>query len=369
MGALRILLALSVVADHEGFSFGGISFAGAGVVAVESFFILSGFYMALVLRTKYRRETRRFYTARLIRLLPIYWILLLASLGISLAVFAVARIPVGMLYAFREPLPQAWLYPAAAFVNVFIIGADALMLYGNHLGFAFSHLLAIPIVWTLGAEFWFYAIAPFFLRRRAAALVAAFLLFLALRWAIRRLAPGPWSDWNYFFTPSTLHLFFLGALSYLAYEKLSPSPRFVRLCRRWGWLVFGVVAANVAFHQSWRIFGLQDYRYYLLFAASLPVVFALLKNSRLDRKIGEYSYPLYLLHGVVFSFSSPLRHYLSHRAIIALGLAVTLLGCWVLLRIDARISRWLHARFDRPETGAGDSRPPQVSFAKRVRIR
>ena len=346
MGVIRILLALSVVADHLRISAGGLSFDGAGIPAVESFFILSGFYMALVLRTKYRAHARPFYVARLIRLLPIYWILLLVSLAISLAVLVGTRLPVGLLYGFHQPLPHPWLYPAAALTNVTILGTDLLTLYAARTGFAPSQLLAIPLVWTLSTELWFYALAPLFLRRRAAALGAVFLLFLAVRVGIRHLFPGPWTDWNYFFTPSTLHLFFLGALAYVAYEKLSASAHFARRTRRYGWLVLGAVILNLFFYRTWQIFGLQDLRYEVLFAASLPFIFQRLKDNRIDRLIGDYSYPLYLVHGVVFSFAAPLRHHLTHRETIGLGLAVTFAGCWLLLKIDARISRWLHARLD-----------------------
>ena len=50
MGLLRFILAASVVLAHSG-DFFGFKFTG-GLIAVETFFIISGFYMALILDTK-----------------------------------------------------------------------------------------------------------------------------------------------------------------------------------------------------------------------------------------------------------------------------------------------------------------------------
>jgi peptidoglycan/LPS O-acetylase OafA/YrhL len=53
--------------------------------------------------------------------------------------------------------------------------------------------------------------------------------------------------------------------------------------------------------------------FYLLFAASVPIVFAATKDDRFDRAVGELSYPLYLVHGIVqgaifFKFGAPQGH-------------------------------------------------------------
>ena len=81
MGAIRLLLALSVVAVHGGAIF-GFSMVG-GQIAVQSFYIISGFYMSLILNEKYigvNNSYRLFLTNRLIRLYPIYWSVLLGTI-------------------------------------------------------------------------------------------------------------------------------------------------------------------------------------------------------------------------------------------------------------------------------------------------
>ena len=54
MGTIRLLLALFVVVTHTE-SFFGFNFTG-GQVAVEIFFIISGFYMTMILNEKYVGE-------------------------------------------------------------------------------------------------------------------------------------------------------------------------------------------------------------------------------------------------------------------------------------------------------------------------
>jgi peptidoglycan/LPS O-acetylase OafA/YrhL len=89
MGILRFLLALAVIASHAN----GIGiplphekpypswaiFMVDGRQAVALFFIISGFYMAMVLNTKYQNSTLKFYGNRFLRLWPTYIIILVLA--------------------------------------------------------------------------------------------------------------------------------------------------------------------------------------------------------------------------------------------------------------------------------------------------
>src|SRR6266481_2956213 len=79
MGILRLLLALSVIADHTKGMFGNRLVGGP--TAVQSFYMISGFYMALVLNGKYNfpGSYRPFIIQRLLRLYPVYALVLLAT--------------------------------------------------------------------------------------------------------------------------------------------------------------------------------------------------------------------------------------------------------------------------------------------------
>lgn len=92
MGVLRFLLAVSVVLAHSTDIF-GFSLVNS-VVAVQAFYIISGFYMTLILNEKYIGKSnsyRLFITNRFLRLYPIYWVvLLLTTLG-SLTVYIITK--------------------------------------------------------------------------------------------------------------------------------------------------------------------------------------------------------------------------------------------------------------------------------------
>ena len=84
MGILRTLLAISVVISHTE-SIAGFRFVG-GMMAVQVFFMISGFYMAMILSQKYvgKGSYLLFITNRFYRLFPIFWTILIITIFISL---------------------------------------------------------------------------------------------------------------------------------------------------------------------------------------------------------------------------------------------------------------------------------------------
>ena len=77
MGVLRCLLALSVLLVHD---VDGWFKLIDGAAAVQCFFLISGFYMALVLNERYA-DLGSFYFNRALRLLPTYWAVRAADAG------------------------------------------------------------------------------------------------------------------------------------------------------------------------------------------------------------------------------------------------------------------------------------------------
>ena len=76
MGSLRLFLALSVALGHFGMPLG----FPTSDIAVQSFYVISGFYMALVLNEKYGPGTYwLFISNRLLRLWPTYIVVLVLS--------------------------------------------------------------------------------------------------------------------------------------------------------------------------------------------------------------------------------------------------------------------------------------------------
>ena len=72
MGMLRVALAMAVVLSH--LPLATLQFMSGGL-AVQGFFIVSGFYMALVLDGKYK-DVGLFYSNRLLRLFPTYFVMM-----------------------------------------------------------------------------------------------------------------------------------------------------------------------------------------------------------------------------------------------------------------------------------------------------
>lgn len=80
MGSLRLFLALSVAFGHFGIPLG----FPTSDIAVQSFYIISGFYMALVLNEKYGPGSYwLFISNRLLRLWPTYIAVLVLSFAVA----------------------------------------------------------------------------------------------------------------------------------------------------------------------------------------------------------------------------------------------------------------------------------------------
>lgn len=77
MGIIRILLAISVVIAHSSL-FLGYNIAN-GLVAVQIFYMFSGFYMFMILSEHYT-SVRKFYKSRALRLYPTYFLVAVFAL-------------------------------------------------------------------------------------------------------------------------------------------------------------------------------------------------------------------------------------------------------------------------------------------------
>lgn len=93
MGILRLLLAFFVVIGHSHSIYG---YAGMGGAAVPAFFIISGFYMTLILETKYRGSDQLwlFYSNRVLRLFPLYWFFVLIYFALAVVPMWRAQPPI-----------------------------------------------------------------------------------------------------------------------------------------------------------------------------------------------------------------------------------------------------------------------------------
>ena len=304
MGFLRTLLALSVVLDHLGA--GATDHLVGGRLAVQLFYVISGFLISYVLTATdhYQGAVGKFYANRFLRLFPIY----LAVAALTLAAHVMSG---GAFFRIYDALPfSAELFLVLS--NIFIMGQDWLMFFGiEHSAlkftgnFAHSEVplyegLLVPQAWTLGVEMSFYLVAPFILHspRRLLALLAA---SLALRGVLIATGIGLGDPWTYRFFPTELALFLLGSLSH---QVLLPrSKAWTQRIKRLPEIGTAVLAVYCVLHFSIAMNQtVRDGLAVLLFAALLPLAFLFQSRHRLDKAIGELSYPIYICHSLVIMF-------------------------------------------------------------------
>jgi peptidoglycan/LPS O-acetylase OafA/YrhL len=282
-------------------------------VAVLAFFIISGFYMAMVLTEKYS-AAKPFYAARFLRLYPAY----AAVAAFMVLWFVLTSSPT----AFTTRLPVSIGEQAVlAFLNIAIVGQDFFEFSRNAFGsgyFLNTQWMLVGQAWSLSSEIFFYALAPFVVRS-AARTVALLVLALATRWALIGALGLSSPIWGYFFFPGTLCMFLLGSLAYHAHVGIRSRARpwlgYVLLAAWTAWIVHASATAGIVMPNDPQtgMDGPGFWAFYLLFAASVPMVFAATKHDRFDRAVGELSYPLYLVHGIVqgaifFKFGAPQGH-------------------------------------------------------------
>lgn len=309
MGLIRVILAYSVVLSHSKSVHG--YFIVPANAAVTIFFMISGFYMAMVLTEKYTgsNRRRRFYSNRILRLYPTYFISIALMIGVEFYLHYSTRGEyVSAWQADHATLPWSVKLPLLI-PNVALVGSDLpyLFHYGQTSGWHFSlgqslrkfpdavrtgRYLLVPPAWSIGLELWFYLLAPFLVLWRTRSLVTLVAVSLIIRLLLEWHAP--WS--SYFFFPANLCFFVWGMLTYRIYRN----EKYARIATQpltQGIFLFVVVA--IVFRQFVPFYRNYDWLLYILFGVTLPFLFHASKAWAWDRWIGNLSYPIYLIHASV----------------------------------------------------------------------
>ncbi|MBV1691721.1 acyltransferase [Novosphingobium sp. G106] len=375
---LRVLLAMAVLLGHTG-GFGGYMLTG-GPVAVQAFYIISGFYMGLVLNERYDRPALNctFYLNRAIRIYAIY----LFFLALYLAVMAAVQIQTGSS-PLAPYLTDTVSLPEKLFMgllNLTVAGQDLTLhlgVQGGHLAWTSHpfkldgndvfHFMLIPMAWSLALEIYFYALAPFIARRpaRQIALLMSASIVARIVAALMGYSGDPYS---YRFFPFELAFFLAGVLAYKAWAARPelwqrPAARLLALA------VPVVLAAYPWLRGDWpdaAFFSPARIGTLLLVAVALPAIHGWSRHSRLDRTVGELSYPVYLSHFLVTAIIPAAGVFAGRSGLRTLAvIAVTLALSWVVVRflddgIEAwrrRIARRAGATGEGDESKGGDSTP------------
>lgn len=352
MGLLRLLLALVVVTGHSS-AICGWRLTGS-FVAVQTFFIISGFYMSLVLNGKYRGpgSYRLFMGNRVLRLFPAYWVVLLVAVLGSWASYVLF----GTKNIFHDYVVNPHGLGDSTFLflvlsNLAVVGQDTVMFLGvTAQGFMelardfrssdpqLWTYLFVPQTWSISLELMFYLVAPFLLRKRLSLLLGLIAGSAVLRVWLHKGIGLNFDPWTYRFFPTELGLFLLGAVAYHLYLRVRERDFSEELY----WAVALVFAFVLIMYQFIPGGMAKKAAFYALTVFSLPFLFGLTKDWHWDRRIGELSYPVYISH-FLFLPSFDGRYWLwpesefleSLQAAPYYGLVVVLCSLafsWVLLR-------------------------------------
>ncbi|HEX3484943.1 MAG TPA: acyltransferase [Micropepsaceae bacterium] len=288
MGAIRLFLACGVVFAHAASNV--LRDAGltadkewwlniVGGRAVIFFYIVSGFLISYALHEKYPPTTSgslTFFRSRFLRIFPLWWALLIVCLVIDAPPWPAEHSPIVLVPAVTlfgtDWLVAFWTYPA------------------RYWG---TFPLVLRVGWTLGAELTFYLIAPWALRSSKIAitlfLVSAMVRLMSLAVAGPIRLETDYLTWTYYFFPATLMFFMLGHFANMIARSLPLGA------------TASIVALALAGFFSWleqpiSVDRLPSYLSCLCFAAALPGLFAVTKDSRIFNFLGDLTYPLFLTH-------------------------------------------------------------------------
>lgn len=334
---------------HSAPIFGVASLSGR--TAVQCFFVISGFYMAMVLERKYLRIPRggwrTFMVARAMRLFPVYILVAILSL---LFVLLGGKIAIGEQ---QQLVSEIFLLPAFTWLplvasNVALVTQDIALFMAIDASGSFYFTPAyelerkpaylyylVPQAWTIALELTFYAIAPWLARRssRTLLLLLAGSLYFRAIFAVIGLRGDPWS---YRFFPFELAFFLAGMLVYRFRANLQFSSR------RGPAVVVGLaLIALPTLEPLGPFYTLLLVLFPLVFSLAIPHIFNATKDSRVDRWIGEMSYPMYMVHVLVIIVMITLGVPITG---ISAVLAVFLVTVLLVLAFDHPVERSRHLR-------------------------
>ena len=298
LGTLRLILAIAVVFDHV---------CGAliinGKYAVEIFFIISGFLISFILvESQNYNQIKYFYINRFLRIYPLYLLILFSKFFLVIFLYIFFNTNSGLITLFDSVNIPAKLF--IIFSNIFIFGQDILFFTAIDSGSLFftskfisSDLqiwwgLVVPPSWTLSLELMFYIIAPFVLRK-IRVMILIFIISLLIKCLLCFNEIGLTAPWENRFFPAELSLFLFGALihRFLYFKN--------QFAKKYDYIFYVFAIMGILFFQFINSSIILIYSFIFLISLTLPSLFRLQNKFLFDKKIGELSYPVYLIHSLV----------------------------------------------------------------------
>lgn len=334
-------------------------------MAVEIFFMISGFYMSMILGGKYATTgegIRLFYQNRALRLYPTYLLVMMGSWAVFLLTWIVIQKTPGNSWLESYGQMRWWELLLLILPNWTLLGIDA----HSHLYFSEASGLifrlppdpplpmdgslywvhgfrTVPQAWSLGLEIWFYLMAPFLAKLNWRWLVLMCVASLFVKLGVEQGL----ERYSYFFFPAQLHHFIFGMLA----QRIGVAGWGKQLSPRVGLILTGMGYVLICLYP----FGphmLPKYVVLGFFAVSLPIIFRCTEKHPLDRLVGNLSYSFYLLHLDVWMVLQKTK--LADPHLAALVCTILAVGVYVLLEkpLDAYRQARLRKRLSATEASA-----------------
>jgi peptidoglycan/LPS O-acetylase OafA/YrhL len=308
MGTLRVLLACVVMFGHFGKS--GFYMIG-GAEAVQIFYVISGFSMSILLNEQKKYTTvKNFYLSRILKIYPSYYAVFLISLFIY-AAHALALDKTNELFSAFHQMPEQFI-PVSILLNITLIFQDTMpFLYasGTRIGVVgindwpkqvpFIFTMVLPQCWSVALEIYFYALCPFFIRKKTAilALIGLSTSVNAILVASDLAYVDPWS---YRFFPSQLYLFLLGIVSHKYIF-----PKYIEIASQRKIISFTLCGTTVIFMLLNDLINFESRKlvnaiFVNMMPLILPAFYHISRANSWDLRVGRLSYPAYLFQFVVY---------------------------------------------------------------------
>ncbi len=347
MGLLRFLLAISVVIVHSSEAYGFRLVDSA--IAVQSFYMISGFYMTLILKEKYigaNDSYKLFISNRFLRLFPIYWTVLILAVSYSIIQFLNTKGDGGTISLYVEYFnTMSWgSFFFLIFTNVLLFFQDMVMFMGlntstGHFFYTSNFqettpqlwtFLFIPQAWTIGVEITFYMLAPFLLRRKMKLILGVIALSLLLRAILYFYFDLKFTPWTNRFFPTELAFFLLGTTAYHIYKWVQTQ----KINNRYLFVLWvAMIGASLIYNLL--PFAHRGVIYLLLVFSTMPFVFKLTQKSKIDNYIGNLSYPIY----ISYSLAIPLEAMLNIPTLGTLNIGVITMTIFLAVVLHEVVAR------------------------------
>ena len=294
MGIFRFILAALVMLSHIP---GAYMPTNYGLSAVFGFYCLSGWLMAMSFRSfqgKVAQPARAFYFDRVIKLWPLYALVL----GLSLILFWVTAI---RQVSISQVIIELFLIPNA---------------FGRP--FVWGNFNIVPPAWSLGVEAVFYLIVPFlsWISFRAKVfviyvLIAAHLMVLSVPFTFGAIMSCSWplkesfcshpvSDYLGTEFPLLASVPFL--VGFVAHDMFVQGRRAFHLIVWWGMYLIIFTEVNKIYPVASNL-GSHEVLFAMVFVVPIALILLATRTgkpaSSFDRFLGDLSYPLFLSHYIV----------------------------------------------------------------------